>query len=120
MLANIYFVQSENKNVNNKKLIYFLKDVYGLGYLSAELICKSLCFDLNIKAKDLKDEDWTRLSNIIKIKYKFLLDNEVKKNIHDDIQKLKNIKCYKGIRHSYGLPVNGQRTRTNAKTRGWR
>jgi small subunit ribosomal protein S13 len=91
-----------------------------LGYLSAKLICKSLCFDLTIKAKDLSSEDWTKVSNIIKIKYKFLLDNEVKKNIHDNIQKLKNIKSYKGIRHLYGLPVNGQRTRTNAKTRGWK
>lgn len=115
MSNTIYF----NRN-NSKKLIFFLKETYGLGILSAKLICKIIGYDINVRCSDINDKDWDRLSSIIKIKYKFLLENEVKKTIHDNIQFLKDIKCYKGVRHSYNLPVNGQRTKTNAKTRGWR
>lgn len=104
----------------NKKLIYALKDVYGLGLLYSQEICKSLGYDSNTRLQNLKAKDFNKLNSIITVKYKYIINAELKKNIYDNIQLMKNIKCYKGIRHSYNLPVNGQRTHTNAKTRGWR
>lgn len=107
-------------NKNNKQLIYVLKNVYGLGLLFSQQICKSLGYDTNVKINDLKPKDLNKLNSIINVKYKFITGAELKKNTYDNIQQMKNIRCYKGIRHSYNLPVNGQRTHTNAKTRGWR
>jgi small subunit ribosomal protein S13 len=52
------------------------------------------------------------------VQYKFITGADLKKRTYDKIQKMKNIKSYKGVRHSYNMPVNGQRTHTNAKTRG--
>jgi small subunit ribosomal protein S13 len=106
------------ENTKNKKLIYALKDIYGLGLLYAQLTCKSLGYDINCRLKDLKPQDFNKLNSIITMKYKFMINAELKKNTYDKIQLMKSIKSYKGIRHSYNLPVNGQRTRTNAKTRG--
>lgn len=104
----------------NKKLVHALNDIYGIGPLFSAQICKSLGYDINTKVQELKQKDLNKLNSLINIKYKFSINAELKKSIYDRIQKMKNIKSYKGIRHSYNLPVNGQRTRTNAKTRGWR
>jgi small subunit ribosomal protein S13 len=88
--------------------------------LSSKLICKILGYDVNVKTNELNQTDWDKIYSIIKVKYKFILDSEIKKTISDNIKKMKNIKCYKGMRHSFNLPVNGQRTHTNARTKGWR
>jgi len=105
---------------SNKKLINLLKNIFGLGYHRANLICSSLGVDPNIKLKDLKKEDIQSINSIIDLKYKFVIDMDLKKNVYDNIQLLKNIKSYKGVRHTYKLPVNGQRTHTNAKTQRWK
>lgn len=102
----------------DKKLIYALRDVYGLGLHSANIICKSLGYDINTKISNFRPEDLNKLTAIINVQYKFITSAELKKKTYDKIQLMKNIKCYKGVRHSYNLPVNGQRTHTNAKTRG--
>ena len=103
---------------SEKKLIYLLKNVYGIGLLFSQQICKSLGYDYNIRLKALKNKDINKLNSIVTIKYKYIIDTELKKNTHDNIKKMKDIKCYKGVRHFYNLPVNGQRTHTNGKTRG--
>ena len=103
---------------NNKKLVYYLTNVYGLGLLSSKKICSSLGFDFNIKMNKLTSHDLNKINALVNVKYKFSLDSERKKNIYDNIQLMKNIKSYKGVRHSYNLPVNGQKTHNNAKTRG--
>lgn len=108
-----------NLNTNsNKKLIYVLCSVYGIGLSSAKKLCLSLGYDQNIKMLELKDNDINKLNALITVKYKFSTDTERKKYIYDRIRQMTNMKSYKGIRHSYNLPVNGQRTHTNAKTRG--
>jgi small subunit ribosomal protein S13 len=108
-----------NLNTNtNKKLIYNLRNIYGIGLSSAIKICTSLGYDNNIKMSDLKAKDINKINALITVKFKFSTDTERKKNTYDKIQHMKNIKSYKGVRHSYNLPVNGQRTHTNAKTRG--
>ncbi len=104
---------------SKKKLIYLLKSVYGIGLLFSKEICKSLGYDYNIRFSALKKKDINKLNSLVTIKYKYIIDTELKKNIHDNIIKMKEIKTYKGIRHQYNLPVNGQRTHTNAKTRRW-
>lgn len=104
----------------NTKLIFLLVKIYGLGFLFSKEICKSLGYDYNIKANQLNQKDINKLNSLITIKYKFVLDTELKKQKYDAIQTMKEIRNYKGIRHVYNLPVNGQRTHTNAKTRGWR
>lgn len=105
---------------SNKKLIYLLKNIYGIGFLASNKICSSLGYDINIKMNELTDDDFNKIHALITIRYKFSIDMEKKKNTYDKIQYMKNIKCYKGVRHSYNLPVNGQKTHNNAKTRGWR
>ena len=105
---------------SNKKLIYFLTKIYGIGLLYSKQICASLGYDINIKMNQLTDKDLNKIHALITVKYKFSIDTEKKKNTYDNVQHMKNIKCYKGVRHSYNLPVNGQKTHTNAKTRGWR
>lgn len=105
---------------NNKKLIFLLKDIYGIGYLFAKNICKSLGYDFNTRMNQLTEADLNKINSLITIKYKYVIDTELKKQKYDNIQEMKDMKSYRGIRHSYGLPVNGQRTHTNAKTRGWR
>jgi small subunit ribosomal protein S13 len=110
------FIDFNNKT--NKKLIYALRDVYGLGLSTSQRVCKSLGYDINTKLMDFRSEDLNKLTAIVSVQYKFIIGAELKKQTYDKIQQMKNIRCYKGVRHSYNLPVNGQRTHTNAKTRG--
>jgi small subunit ribosomal protein S13 len=110
------FIDFNNKT--NKKLIYALRDVYGLGLSTSQRVCKSLGYDINTKLMDFRSEDLNKLTAIVSVQYKFIIGAELKKRTYDNIQQMKNIRCYKGVRHSYNLPVNGQRTHTNAKTRG--
>ena len=108
-------------NINKsstKKLIPFLKQIYGIGSLHALELCKALGYDINIKIYELREEDIKKINSLIAVKYKYPIDTELKKKKYDNVQIMKNIKCYKGIRHIYNLPVNGQNTHNNAKTRG--
>ena len=95
-----------------------MRDVYGLGLSTSQRVCKSLGYDINTKLMDFRSEDLNKLTAIVSVQYKFIIGAELKKQTYDKIQQMKNIRCYKGVRHSYNLPVNGQRTHTNAKTRG--
>lgn len=112
MSYNLYI-----QNKTNTSLIYALNNIYGIGVSLAKKICSDLGYDQHIKLKDLLPKDLKKLNSILTVKNMFTIDAELKKQIHDNIKKLKNIKCYKGTRHIYNLPVNGQRTKTNAKTR---
>lgn len=108
-----------NINVKSKKkLIPFLKKIYGIGSLHALQLCKTLGYDVNITINNLREEDIKKINSLIAIKYKYPIDTELKKRKYDNVQIMKNIKCYKGVRHLYNLPVNGQKTHNNAKTRG--
>lgn len=108
-------------NINfktNKKLVYSLNSIYGIGLFRAKQLCTSLGFDTNIRLNQLSESDIKRINSLITLKYKYTVDTELKKEKYDNIQTMKNIKCYRGIRHFYNLPVNGQKTHNNAKTRG--
>jgi small subunit ribosomal protein S13 len=103
--------------LKNKKLIYALKTIYGINLTLAKNICKVLGYEISMKISECRDQDLLKISSVINLYLKFLFSDELKKNIYDNIQRMKVIKSYKGIRHSYSLPVNGQRTRTNSRTR---
>jgi len=99
----------------NKRIEIALTYIYGIGLSSSLKILKEANVDPSIKVKDLKDEDVEKIRKIIEKDYK--VEGILKSEVAENIKRLKEIQCYRGIRHIKGLPVRGQRTRTNARTR---
>lgn len=104
----------------NIKIKYYFKKIYGINYTKALILCKELGVDPNYNFFLLSSFDKNRLQDIIFIKKKYRLDSDLKKKNHDNIKKKKQIKNYKGVRHLLNLSVNGQNTKTNAKTQKWK
>ncbi len=110
-MARIAGIEIENE----KRLWVALLGIYGVGETSAKEMCKKTKIDENTKIKDLTE---VQLDVIRKyIEENFVVEGELRQNIFRDIKRLKDIRCYRGIRHKLGLPVRGQRTRHNARTR---
>lgn len=100
----------------NKKLEYSLQYIYGIGpYISKEILEKT-DLDPHMRAKDLTDQQLSDLSKVIQ-DGEYVLEGDLRREISVNLKRLKAIRCYRGIRHSRGLPVRGQRTSTNARTR---
>lgn len=89
--------------------------IYGIGKTSAVNICEEAGVDPSKKVKDLTDEEVKSIRTIIQQKYK--VEGALKSEIQMNIKRLIDIGCYRGLRHRAGLPLRGQRTRTNARTR---
>ena len=87
---------------------------YGIGPVNVLKLAKSAKIDLNTRIKDLSRDD---ISNLMKALEGFTVEGDLKKEIRENIDRLKAIKCYRGIRHIVSLPVRGQRTKSNARTR---
>lgn len=102
-----------NKDI---KIKYYLKKIYGISFTKSMILCKELGLDLNYNLLDLSVSDKKKLEDIIFIKKKYKLESDLKKINHDNIKTKKQIRNYQGVRHSLNLPVNGQNTKTNAKT----
>ncbi|HPY75093.1 MAG: 30S ribosomal protein S13 [Planctomycetes bacterium] len=100
---------------NNKKIGIALTYIYGIGKKTAEIILRDLGIDSDIKAKDISEEDLSRLA--AEIQKNYVIEGQLHRQIRQNIQRLKEIGCYRGVRHRRGLPVRGQRTRSNARTR---
>ena len=100
---------------NNKKIGIALTYIYGIGKKTAEIILRDLGIDSENKAKDVNDEDLSRLA--AEIQKNYVIEGQLHRQIRQNIQRLKEIGCYRGIRHRRSLPVRGQRTRSNARTR---
>ncbi len=110
-MARIAGIEMENE----KRLWVALLGIYGVGETSAKEMCKKTRIDENTKIKDLSE---VQLDVIRKyIEENFVVEGELRQDIFRDIKRLKDIRCYRGIRHKLGLPVRGQRTRHNARTR---
>jgi small subunit ribosomal protein S13 len=104
-------------NVNipdNKPIFVSLSYIYGIGQSLARKILNTANIDQNKKAKDLTAEELNRLQTIIENNYK--IEGDLRREIQSNIRRLKDINCYRGIRHSRRLPVRGQRTKTNSRT----
>lgn len=99
----------------NKRIEFSLPYIFGIGRRSALDVLKEANIEVGVKAKDLTEEQVTRIAAIIDRNYQ--VEGALRRIIHSNIQRLKDIRCYRGQRHRAHLPVRGQRTRTNARTR---
>jgi small subunit ribosomal protein S13 len=99
----------------NKRTHVSLTYIYGVGDKTAMDICKVAGIDPAVKAKDLSDDELSRIGTVIENSY--VVEGQLRRQIQQNIARLKDIGCYRGIRHRKGLPVRGQNTRTNARTR---
>ncbi len=99
----------------DKRIEIGLTYIYGIGRYQALKILAESQIDPDTRVKDLTEEELGRLNAVISEKYK--VEGDVRQEIDTNIKRLIDINCYRGLRHRRGLPVRGQRTRTNARTR---
>ena len=99
---------------NEKRIVVSLTYIYGIGDTTAEKICAAAGVNVDIRTKDLTDEQLTALRSEVA---KYRTEGDLRRDVALNIKRLTEIGCYRGIRHKKGLPVRGQRTRTNARTR---
>jgi len=98
-----------------KRLEVSLTYIYGIGHTLAQEICARTDVDRNTRVRDLTDEEVTRLRNDIDAHLQ--VEGDLRRDVSQDIKRKMEINCYQGVRHRKGLPVHGQRTHTNARTR---
>jgi small subunit ribosomal protein S13 len=100
---------------DNKRLEYALTLIFGIGFTRSRTILTQVGIDVNKKVKDLVDTDIKKIQEYIEKNYR--VEGDLRSQINDNIKRLKEISSYRGYRHIVGLPVRGQRTRSNARTR---
>ncbi|HPQ20125.1 MAG TPA: 30S ribosomal protein S13, partial [bacterium] len=100
---------------NNKKVLYSLCYIYGIGLTTAKKICEIANINPDVRVADLSEDDLTRIRNVIEKNFK--VEGVLRAEVQRNIKRLMDIQCYRGIRHIRGLPVRGQRTHSNARTR---
>jgi small subunit ribosomal protein S13 len=98
-----------------KRVEIGLTYIYGIGRSSAQKVCTDLGIDLNTKVRDLTDEEVARLRAHIDANLQ--VEGDLRRERSGNVKRLMEIGCYRGLRHRRGLPVRGQRTKTNARTR---
>ena len=98
-----------------KRVEIGLTYIYGIGRTSADQILKAADVNPDTRVRDLTDDEVRRLSDIINADY--TVEGDLRREISMNIKRLQEIGCYRGIRHRKGLPVSGQKTKTNARTR---
>ncbi|TXB61954.1 30S ribosomal protein S13 [Phaeodactylibacter luteus] len=99
----------------NKRGIISLTYIYGIGTSKAAYILQQAGIDENIKVQDWTDENVREISSIITEEH--TVEGELRSEVQSNIKRLMDIGCYRGLRHRRGLPLRGQRTQTNARTR---
>lgn len=99
----------------NKRGVIGLTYIYGVGRSRASEILAKAGVDENIKVQDWSDENIKTISRIVQTEYK--IEGELRSEVQLNIKRLMDIVCYRGLRHRKGLPVRGQSTKTNARTR---
>ena len=100
----------------NKKVPYSLRYIHGIGLTTAQKLCVEAKVDPNIRVQDLTEEQVVALRDAIS-DLGFMVEGELRSQTAMNIKRLKDVGTYRGLRHRRGLPVNGQRTKTNARTR---
>ena len=100
---------------DNKRSEISLTYIFGIGRSSAKVILDKAGVDPNKRVKDWTDKEATDIRNIIREEFK--VEGELKSEVQLSIKRLMDIGCYRGLRHRRGLPVRGQRTKTNCRTR---
>ena len=99
-----------------KKVAYSLRYIYGIGPALADQIIKEAAISPDLRAQDLTEEQMNKILHII-TEHKWVVEGDLRREIASNLKRLQAINCYRGIRHRRGLPVRGQRTSTNARTR---
>ena len=100
---------------NDKRIEISLRYIYGVGPKVAADVLKEAQIDPGTKAKDLTEDEVSRIAGVIERSYQ--VEGALRRMVQGNIARLRDIGCYRGLRHRRGLPVRGQRTRTNARTR---
>ena len=100
---------------DNKKIEYALPYIYGIGLPISQKIVRQAQISADKRAKELSPQEISRLREIIEKNYK--IEGDLRREIMLNIKRLKEVQAYRGIRHIRGLPVRGQRTKTNSRTR---
>jgi small subunit ribosomal protein S13 len=99
----------------DKPTFVSLRYIFGIGPTTALQICKKLSIDPQVRAKSLSEEQLSRIA--VLLESEFVIEGQLRRQIQQNIARLRDIGCYRGSRHRRGLPVRGQRTKTNARTR---
>ncbi len=99
----------------DKRIVISLTYIYGISKHLSQKALKALKMDENIRAKDVSEDDLSTLGAFLE--KNFTIEGQLRRQESQNITRLKNIGCYRGLRHRLGLPARGQRTKTNARTR---
>jgi len=99
-----------------KRIEAALPYIYGIGPARTKLVLEQADIDPNIRAKNLTDQQIARIIQVIQER-KYTIEGDLRRELQQNLKRLQAINCYRGIRHRRGLPVRGQRTSTNARTR---
>ncbi|NGX28012.1 MAG: 30S ribosomal protein S13 [Candidatus Anoxychlamydiales bacterium] len=99
----------------NKRLVISLTYIYGIGNVLSEEMIRKLKLDPDMRASKLTETDIAKINAILQSDY--LVEGDLRRQVQNNIKRLVTIHSYRGLRHRLGLPVRGQRTRTNARTR---
>jgi len=100
---------------DNKRLVISLTYIFGIGLSRAKEIVETLGFDPNMRARQLTQDDIARINSHLQSEY--AVEGDLRRQVQNNIKRLISIHTYRGLRHRIGLPVRGQRTQTNARTR---
>ncbi len=98
----------------NKHVVVGLTHIYGVGRSVAQRLCSSAGIEPNVKVKDLSEPEVERLRAAVA---RVTVEGDLRREVSMNIKRLMDLGCYRGVRHRRGLPLRGQRTRTNARTR---
>jgi len=99
----------------DKRICIALRYIYGIGPTNSMEVLRAVGIDPNVRAKTLTEDELSRITSYIEDHY--VIEGQLRRQEAQNIARLKEIRCYRGLRHRAGLPVRGQRTRTNARTR---
>ncbi|MDY7009404.1 MAG: 30S ribosomal protein S13 [Planctomycetota bacterium] len=100
---------------NDKPVFVALRYIYGIGPATAMDICRKAELDPQVKAGKLSEQELSKIASVLE--GDCVIEGQLRRQIQQNIARLRDIRCYRGLRHRRGLPVRGQRTKTNARTR---
>lgn len=100
---------------NDKRAVISLRYIYGIGPFLADQLCERTGIDPDKRARDLSEDELAKLAKLLEDEY--VVEGQLRRQVQQNIARLRDIGCYRGLRHRKGLPVRGQRTRTNARSR---
>jgi len=99
-----------------KKVAFALRYIYGIGPVRADLVISETGINPDLRAQDLSEEQLNKILHVI-TEHKWVVEGDLRRELTGNLKRLQAINCYRGVRHRRSLPVRGQRTSTNARTR---